>query len=129
MMRIKFLKDRSMVISATGPERKDFKAGLRLDRKNENSLEDRRMETEILHWLSDMGYSHIGPEDVGALTSAPMVADDPENPTEVWAFMSYAVTSIPTELAEHGYAVFQHSVVERKGTYDEQVLEDVLKGI
>lgn len=112
MMWITFKRDKRMVIHATGPERKDFKGGLKTDRSNGNSLMEFQMERDIMHWLSDSGYPTVRPEDVGALTSAPMVGDDSEKPEKVWAFMAYAVTSIPTELAEKGVAILDFSEVE-----------------
>lgn len=112
MLTVKIMPDSRMRITATGPERKDFQAGLKIDQQNQNSLMDLRMENEVLHYLSDCGYDSIQPEEVGTLTSAPMVCDDSENPTQVWAFMDYAVTSIPTQLAERGYAILEHSTLE-----------------
>lgn len=53
----------------------------------------------------------VRPEQIGALTSAPILgvyADDPEEGKvrEAWAFMDYQVTSPQRELAETGRAIF-----------------------
>ena len=127
---IKFRPDRTMVIHATGAVRKELQRGLKLDRTNGNSLEAACMEHEILTWLGDRGYPPIPPEAVGALTEAPMCCDDINNPTEVWAFMAYEVTTIPAQLADFGFAVLEHSLVEKKvRATPDQRLQSILEGL
>lgn len=50
-------------------------------------------------------YKEIKPEDVGALTDAPMMQDREGN---VWAFMDYQVTSFLEELAAGRPVVWTH---------------------
>lgn len=81
------------------------------------------VEAEVLEDLLANGFQHIQPEDVGALTSAPMITDDWEGDERgesvpivggsVYAFMDYQVRSIVEDLAEKGFAIFQGAKVER----------------
>ena len=50
----------------------------------------------------------IGPEEIGALTDAPILGlrDKDGEPTNAWAYMDYQVRSFLEDLVEHGKAVF-----------------------
>jgi hypothetical protein len=50
----------------------------------------------------------IRPEEIDALTSAPILGfrDENENVVRVWGFMDYAVRSFLQDLVETGKAVF-----------------------
>jgi hypothetical protein len=92
-----------------------IKEALAEDAENENSLRENELEHNILIAVQESeGYESIQPFEVGALTDAPMLCDDSENPTEVWAFMDYAVTSIPARMLDRGCAILEYSEVERK---------------
>ena len=45
--------------------------------------------------LGPLGYRQVRPEDVGALTSAPIITDG----TDCWGFMNYDTTSLLRALA------------------------------
>lgn len=110
-----FLKDRRLKATATHELKEIIQSAKAIDTENENSLEDRQLEDDILQAIrEDLGFEYIEPYQVGALTDAPMFCDDVEEPTEVWAFMDYAVWSIPDVLLDRGYVIFEHSEVERK---------------
>ena len=67
------------------------------------------MEYEALeHLMSNSSLSWIRPEEIDALTSAPILGfrDENENVVRVWGFMDYAVRSFLQDLVETGKAVF-----------------------
>lgn len=68
-------------------------------------------------FMANSDFSWVQPEEVGALTSAPIIGilkeKDPteEDPNdyvvdEAWAFMSYQLTSVQEQLLEQGWAIF-----------------------
>jgi len=70
---------------------------------------DSRAEYEALEHLtcnSELGW--INPEEIGALTSAPILGlrDELGEPIAAWGFMDYQVRSFLTDLIENGRAVF-----------------------
>ena len=58
--------------------------------------------------LANSELDWIRPEEVGALTSAPILGfrDEDGEPTAAWGFMDYQVRSFLTDLVENGRAVF-----------------------
>lgn len=55
------------------------------------------------------GYKQIQPEDIGALTSAPIVTkanEKRDNPSVIWVFNDYMIKDEIEELIEHGYVIF-----------------------
>jgi len=66
------------------------------------------MEYDILEPLlarSDLGW--IAPEDIGALTDAPILGIRRLGAVwAAWGFMDYQVRSFLTDLVEHGLAIF-----------------------
>lgn len=94
----------------------------RAEESGEKSTGD--IEAEVLEDLICNGFTHIRPEDVGALTSAPIISDDfatdrwgqtfvPPGGT-VYAFMRYETRSIVDDLLEKGAATFTGAKVEQK---------------
>ena len=70
---------------------------------------DSRAEYDALEsLLANSELDWIRPEEIGALTSAPIlgIRDEQGEPTAAWGFMDYAVRSFLTDLIEHGKAVF-----------------------
>jgi hypothetical protein len=107
------LRDGRLKITATKELQAICQTALDTDKANDNSIEEMRTEQDIIQCIRESeGYDYCRPEDVGALTDAPMMCDDAENPTKVWAFMSYAVTSVTECLAERGYCIWEFSEVE-----------------
>jgi hypothetical protein len=51
--------------------------------------------TFILEILGPLGFEQVAPEEVGALTSAPIIS----NGTNVWGFMDYQIRNFLEELA------------------------------
>jgi len=65
---------------------------------------------EAFDWLiANSEWDWIAPEEVGALTSAPMlgIRDEDGRVIEAYAFMSYQVRSVQGDLADNGKAFFQ----------------------
>ncbi len=60
--------------------------------------------------LCNSELSWCDPEEIGALTDAPILCtrDENDNPTEAWGFMDYQLRSPQDDLLETGRAVFQH---------------------
>lgn len=60
------------------------------------------------HLLANSDLSWIRPEEIGALTSAPIIGfrDGNSKPTAAWGFMDYALRSFVDDLIETGKAVF-----------------------
>jgi hypothetical protein len=58
--------------------------------------------------LANSELDWIAPEEIGALTGAPILGfrDESGEPTAAWGFMDYALRSFLTDLAENGKAVF-----------------------
>lgn len=77
-------------------------------------------EAEVLESLIGNGFHYVEARDVGALTDAPMIADEidedlkPIVGSSVYAFMDYQVRSIVGDLVEKGEAFFVGARVERK---------------
>lgn len=68
-----------------------------------------KAEHQALEGLIDNSdLSWIGPEEIGALTSAPILGLRDENgePTAAWGFMNYAVRSFLEDLVKTGQAIF-----------------------
>lgn len=66
-------------------------------------------ESEALeHLLANSELDWIQPEEIAALTSAPILGlrDEHGAPIAAWAFMDYAARSFLTDLTENGRAVF-----------------------
>ncbi|MBW2649249.1 MAG: hypothetical protein JRC53_05465 [Deltaproteobacteria bacterium] len=61
---------------------------------------------DILPYCS---FRWIAPEEIGALTAAPIlgIADENDKVVEAYGYMNYAVTSLLRDLFEHGEAVLQ----------------------
>lgn len=59
--------------------------------------------------LANSEYAWCNPEDIGALTSAPIlcIRDESERITRAWGFMNYATTSVQEQLVKTGEAIFQ----------------------
>ena len=51
--------------------------------------------TFIVEILGPLGFEQVAPEDVGALTSAPIIS----NGTDIWGFMDYQIRNFLEELA------------------------------
>jgi hypothetical protein len=69
----------------------------------------RMSEFEALeHLMANSELDWISPEEIGALTDAPMLGlrDEEGIPTAAWGFMDYALRSFLTDLVENGKAVF-----------------------
>lgn len=60
------------------------------------------------HLIANSELSWIQPEEIGALTSAPILGfrDGKDNVTNAWAFMDYQVRSFVQDLIDKGRAVF-----------------------
>jgi len=68
-----------------------------------------RAESEVLEWLlANSELEYIAPEEIGALTDAPImgIRNAEGEVTSAWGFMDYAVRSFLTDLVEDGRAVF-----------------------
>lgn len=68
-----------------------------------------RAESEVLQGMfANSELEWIAPEEIGALTSAPILGlrDDKGEPIAAWAFMDYQVRSFLTDLLENGKAIF-----------------------
>ena len=59
--------------------------------------------------LANEEYGWCQPEEIGALTSAPILCtrDEDGNVAEAWGFMDYALRSPQEDLLEKGEAIFQ----------------------
>ena len=51
--------------------------------------------TFIVEILGPLGFEQVAPEEVGALTSAPIISDG----TNIWGYMDYQITNFLEELA------------------------------
>jgi len=107
------------------PEAREDAEELRAaEERGEKSCSD--IEADILEDLIANSWTYVQPEDVGALTSAPMITEDFECNDEgdirpvvggyVYAFMDYQVYSILDRLLDSGEATFIGSIVEAKAT-------------
>ena len=70
---------------------------------------DNRAEIDALEsLLANSELDWIGPEEIGALTGAPILGFRDENgePTAAWGFMDYALRSFLTDLVENGKVIF-----------------------
>lgn len=69
-----------------------------------------RLEDDVLQSLTDglTELERIWPEEIAALTSAPIVGfrGEGEEVTAAWAYMDYQVRSFVSDLIERGKAVF-----------------------
>jgi hypothetical protein len=69
----------------------------------------------LLEWPLANGWEWIAPEEIGALTSAPILSDDAERDddgtlvaiTTVYWFPNYQIISEVEELSERGYVEFE----------------------
>lgn len=57
----------------------------------------------IEEWLSPLGYYEIGPEEVGALTSAPLIRKG----DDVWGYMDYQILSFLEQLKSGKSVIWQ----------------------
>lgn len=97
-----------LVITASAEAREAIKDAL----EQERPLQE--IEFETLEPLINNGLDWISPEQVGALTNAPMLCDgDPvpdstnsDGPGNVWAFMDYELRSFAEDLRDEGRAVW-----------------------
>lgn len=89
------------------------RAYLREARENDEAFESDRFMWDYIEpvWTNGLS-SCIQPEDVGALTSAPMLceynADDGAPRGKFWAFMSYQVRSVLDDLIDDGKARWEY---------------------
>lgn len=93
-----------LILTANASER-EWLEGLR----NESGEFDYRAEDEVLAQITcGTELDTISPEEIGALTSAPILGlrDDKGEPTAAWAFMDYAIRSFIQDLIDNGKAVF-----------------------
>jgi hypothetical protein len=95
---------------------------IKLDEDDKSNLEwiseteeDEFDSDEVMHYVLDQavldaGYDFVSPEDVGALTSAPILAKMNENNemdenSDVYGFMDYQIISLQRRLLEDGEAI------------------------
>ena len=75
------------------------------------------MEYDALEsMISNSELCWVRPEEIGALTSAPILGFRDENgvPTHAWGFMDYPVRSFLQDLVETGKAVFARGVLPKQ---------------
>jgi hypothetical protein len=94
-----------LIITCTHEERRMIR-GLRDPKTKEF---DSRAEADALESLlanSNLGW--VAPEEIGALTSAPIlgIRNDVGEPLAAWGFMDYQVRSFLSDLVDNGKAVF-----------------------
>lgn len=68
--------------------------------------------------LANSEYDWIEPEEIGALTDAPILGiregEESESIASAWAFMDYQVTSPQEQLRKNGECIFINAEVEPK---------------
>lgn len=60
------------------------------------------------HLTCNSDLQWVRPEDIGALTSAPIlgIRDENDQVIKAWGFMDYALRSPQQDLLDHGYCIF-----------------------
>lgn len=92
-----------LILTADSLERETLAELIKDDNAN------RHAEYEALeHLLANSELDWIAPEEIGALTDAPILGlrDEQGKPTNAWAFMDYQVRSFLTDLVTDGRATF-----------------------
>lgn len=110
----------------------DFDLAEIKERVSEGDTSDNLMYEMFEHVIAN-GLMWVAPEDIGALTSAPILSDGDVNDngsldfggSNIWWYPNYAVTSPMQEIAETGKVVFKNANVE--GTRASQK-ENLVKG-
>jgi hypothetical protein len=103
---MKYLYDtaENLVISTQGHERRK----LRQLSKKEDFHSDLILYELFEEFLANSEFEWCSPEDIGALTSAPIlcIRDENGNIIDAYGFMHYQVRSVQQDLMEDGKAVF-----------------------
>ncbi len=105
-MTLKLLPNGNLAILAEAAERTLLATG---KAENPEFDTDRYMADLLDGLICNSEYDWCNPEDVGALTSAPILCTrggDGE-PDHAWGFMDYQIVSVQQRLLDTGKAIFQ----------------------
>ena len=99
------------------------KAELRALVDDGESIDSDEFMYDLLEYHTCNGWDWVRPEEIGALTAAPIISDNVErddhghisNISSVYAFMAYQVRSVAGDLLKYGYADWVYAAVEVTG--------------
>jgi len=88
--------------------------------EGEDALSGDALLWEVLADHLETGWERVEPEEIGALTSAPIISNnirrDDDNKiiggTHVYAYMSYQVRSAVRDLLDYGFASWEYAPLE-----------------
>ena len=107
-MKYEILPDGNLKLSITPEEQKELQEVL--DEAPDDFDSDNYMYDMMEDLIGNSELNWVFPEDIGALTDAPILGTHKDN-TEVvdqaWGWMNYCIISLQRELLEKGYAILQ----------------------
>jgi hypothetical protein len=103
-------KNGDLVISVDKSEQAELRSRFKYE-PDFNS--DDTMYDILEHLICNSELEFCTPEDIGALTDAPIlcIRNGKEKIGKAWGFMNYQIRSVQQDLAEEGYAIFQNGGV------------------
>lgn len=102
-MKTEQLPNGNLRLSINDAERVEFDS---MASRNEFDA-DATMYDLFEHFMANSEYEWIAPEEIGALTDAPIIGtrDQDGKPVSAWGFMNYQIESLQRALLERGEAI------------------------